>query len=74
MRGRGRLFCAVVSGVPQGWVLGFLLFLVFNDDLETVCKGKSTLQIFANDAMLYSCVDLNFQLNSPQLSFDRLFG
>ncbi len=42
----------VVSGVPQGSVLGPLLFLIFINDLADVCKW-STLKMFADDSKIY---------------------
>jgi hypothetical protein len=65
-------FCPVVSGVPQGSVLGPILFLIFINDIDSVCKGSSTLQLFADDAKLYSSVGLNAHINSLQLSLDSL--
>lgn len=41
----------VVSGVPQGSVLGPLLFLLFTSDLPTGLK--STCSLFADDAKIY---------------------
>ena len=46
---------AVASGVPQGSVLGPLLFLVCINDLEKK-HIKSNVNFFADDTMMYSIV------------------
>ena len=42
----------VTSGVPQGSVLGPLLFILYIDDLQNVVS-HSTLKLFADDVALY---------------------
>ena len=44
-------FVKVTSGVPQGTVLGPLIFLLFINDIHE--NLDSTLRLFANDALLY---------------------
>ena len=47
-------FLDIESGVPQGSVLGHLLFLIYINDLEY--NLSSNVKFFADDTMLYSIV------------------
>ena len=44
-------WCPVVSGVPQGSVLGPVLFLLFINDITD--EVTSTVRLFADDSMIY---------------------
>ena len=69
LNGLYSVFSAVETGVPQGSVLGPLLFLIYINDLER--NNKSNIKFFADDTMLFSIVkdttmsasDLNHDLN-----------
>ena len=54
LNGNASDWAPIYSGVPQGSVLGPLLFLVYINDLE--CGIKSQIKFFADDTSLYSVV------------------
>ena len=57
----------IESGVPQGSVLGPLLFLVYINDLES--NIKSQIRFFADDTMLFSVVK-NPAISANELNHD----
>ena len=46
----------VLSGIPQGTILGPLLFLIYINDIMDVCK-ESELFVYADDAKLFSHIN-----------------
>ena len=54
INGESSDYFPIESGVPQGSVLGPLLFLIYINDLET--DIKSNIKFFADDTMLFSKV------------------
>ena len=47
----------ITSGIPQGSVLGPILFLIFINDLPKVIK--CLIKLFADDAKLYQIIKSN---------------
>ena len=62
---------SVTSGVPQGSILGPVLFVLFINDMPDVVSEPSTLALFADDAKCHrainddgDCVALQDDLNN----------
>ena len=60
----------VTSGVPQGTVLGTLLFLLYINDLSN--NLKSSIKLFADDALLYGIVSSDVDDDQLQEDLKKL--
>ena len=60
----------VLSGVPQGTVLGTLLFLVFINDLPDCVE--SGIRLFADDCILYRCIKNQKDCDTLQQDLNNL--
>jgi hypothetical protein len=60
----------VKSGVPQGTVLGPLMFLPYINDIGDDIKSK--LRLFADDSLSYLGIDCTDDCNQLQKDLDKL--
>jgi hypothetical protein len=68
--GQSSEWVPVTSGVPQGTVLGPLLFLTFINDIPTGITSK--LRLFADDCLIYRSISTINDSSSLQQDLDRL--
>jgi hypothetical protein len=48
---------SVMSGVPQGTVLGPLMFLLYVNDIADKISPQTRIKLFADDCLLYRTID-----------------
>lgn len=63
----------VISGVPQGSVLGPLLFLIYINDITTCVNQDVNIRLFADDCLLFKTINnVNDQVSLNE-SLDAIF-
>ena len=63
----------VISGVPQGSILGPFLFLLYINDLPKPPSNETTMFLFADDSKCFREIHSNADASALQRDIDKLF-
>jgi hypothetical protein len=73
MEGSFSRWLPVKSGVPQGSILGPLLFLLYINDMPMVVSSSSSVALFADDAKVFHSINNLNDCLKLQRNLDRLY-
>ena len=59
-------WATVLSGIPQGSILGPLLFIIYINDLPDSLNADSNIFLYADDAKLYRYISTSQDISSLQ--------
>ena len=72
LNGKHSSWADVLSGVPQGSVLGPILFLIFINDLDAAVTMVDIVRKFAEDTKLGSTVETDLDRENLQAALNNL--
>ena len=62
----------VTSGIPQGSVLGPILFVIYIDDMPEIVDEKSEIFLFADDTKVFRRIESDADILQLQNDIDNL--
>ena len=73
LNGERSATCNVTSGVPQGSVLGPLLFLIYiNDSVQSTILDGNCMTLYADDMLLYRIINSSQDFRYVQQGIDNV--
>ena len=72
VNGASSLLLPVSSSVPQGSVIGPLLFIFYINDITSISLSDGTLSLFADDMLLYRPIRSPVDYQHLQIDIDCL--
>ena len=64
----------VLIGVPQVFLQGSLLFILYVNDIESIFSESITFKLVADDVKLYSSLDTNFHHTSRHKTVNSVYA
>ena len=71
-KGEASDWLTVTSGVPQGFLLGPLFFIIYINDLPGVISKDSSIALYADDNKMYRVINTREDLSSFQSEIDKI--
>ena len=72
LNGQSSSWTEVISGIPQGSVLGLILFTIYINDLPDALENM--IKLFAYDTKVFATVNNEKDKNSLQGDIDKLMN
>ena len=72
MKGEASDWLTVTSGVPEGFLLGPLFFIVYINDLPGVISKDSSIALYADDSKMYRVISTQGDLSTFQNDIDKI--
>jgi hypothetical protein len=62
----------VISGIPQGTILGPILFIIYINDLPDICEHFAQIYLFADDAKIFKHIKTEYDHKALQAGLNEL--
>ena len=72
IKGKFSKWFKVLSDIPQGSVLGPLLFIIYINDLAEACEGHASTFLFADDAKIFQHIKSQVDKHKLQQTCDTM--